>query len=299
MSRFSRRTGGFVSMAALAVIGAAPAGLSAQEVRVTTGTIEDRRTTGRFFGGLEVELKLTGDDVSDAKSSRILVRKAIDESGRDLLPEEKREADFSDGTSNLKVSLKNPARAAGGLKELSGEVELFVPSRDKGSTVVVDRFLSRMDKPLAAPALKSQGVTVKLISPKAYRADAKKREVELDKEMQKNKAEMEKAAAEEGADPKAVEAMMELIKGFSGMMGEVGDNDVVLEIGDEGKKLLDVEVVGPGGDAVGSQGSITSGGVKILKFSEKLPADAKLRLLVRTKNAIVRAPFTLANVPLP
>jgi hypothetical protein len=299
MSRFYRPTGGFLSMAVFAVLGAAPAGLSAQDVRVTTGTIEDRRTTGRFFGGLEIELKLTGDDVSDAKATRVLLRKALDESGRNLLLEGKADPDFSDGTSNLRVSLGTPARSAGALKELSGEVELFVPSRDKGATVVIDRFLSRMDKPVAAPALKSQGITVKLVSPKAYRATAKKREADLDREMEKNKAEMEKAAAAEGADPKEVEALMALVKGFAGMMDEVGDHDVVLEIGDEGKKLLDVEVVGSGGDAISSQGSITSGGVKILKFSEKLPADAKLRLLLKTKGSVVRAPFTLANVPLP
>ena len=58
------------SRLALAWLAALP--LAAQDVRVGAGTIEDRRTTGRFFVGLEIELKLTGDDLADAKSARIL-----------------------------------------------------------------------------------------------------------------------------------------------------------------------------------------------------------------------------------
>jgi len=277
--------------------------LSAQEVRVSAGTIEDRRTTGKFFAGLEIELKLTGDDVADAKAARLLVKKAVDETGRDLLPEARSEADFQQsfggGAPDLKVSLKNPARNASAVKEISGQIELFLPSRDPAATVVVDRILSRMDKPVESAALRSQQVEVKVVSPKVYRAEAKKREAELEKEMAKHKGEMEKEVQAAGEDPKMAEALIGLVKAFSGMMGEVGDNDLVLEIRDEEKRILDIDVLGPGGDVVDSQGSMSSGGVKILKFSEKLPADAKLKLLLKTKKSVVAAPFTLANVPLP
>lgn len=93
-------------------LAAITAPLSAQDLRVSAGTIEDRRTTGQFFGGLEVELKLTGDDLADAKASRVLLKKAVDETGRDLLPDEKKEPDFStSGSSGLKVNLKNPPAA--------------------------------------------------------------------------------------------------------------------------------------------------------------------------------------------
>lgn len=295
-------SGVFSVVSGIALAGLSARSVPAQEVRVSAGTIEDRRTTGKFFAGLEIELKLTGDDVADAKAARLLVKKAVDETGRDLLPESRSESDFQKsfggGAPDLKVSLKNPARTASAVKEISGEIELFLPGRDPAATVILDRILSRMDKPVESAALRSQKVEVKVVSPKIYRENAKKREAELDKEMAKHKAEIEKEVQAAGEDAKTAEALIGLVRAFSGMMGEVGDNDLVLQIQDEQNKLLDVEVVGAEGK-IDSQGSMSSGGVKILKFSEKLPADAKLKLLLKTKKSVVAAPFTLVNVPLP
>ena len=282
---------------ALALI-ALPGRAAGQDLRVTAGTIEDRRTTGKFFGGLEIELKLTGDDLADAKAARVLLKKAVDESGRDLLPEKKDDEDFqkSSGSSgpNLKVNLKNPARGAGAIKEVSGDVELYAPSRDPAATVVVERLISRMDKPVTSPALKAQNIAVRLGSPNVYRADAKKREAEMDAEMEKHKEEVKK----EAGDDKTAEALMGLVKAFSGMMNDVGDNDVILQIEDEGGKLQDVEVVGKSG-VIDTRGSMSSGGLKILQYSEKLPPDAKLRFLLKTKKSLLKTPFTLTSVPLP
>jgi len=272
--------------------------VSGQDLRVSAGTIEDRRTTGKFFGGLEIELKLTGDDLADARAARVMLTKALDESGRDLLREKKEDEDFrkssGGGAPDLKISLKNPARGASAIKEISGEVQLFAPSRDPAATILIDRITSRMDKPIDSPALKSQQIAARLVSPKVYRAQAKKRDAELEAEMQKHKEEMKK----EAGDDKTAEALMALVKGFAGMMNDVGDNDVILQMEDPQGKLLDVEVVGKSG-VIDTRGSMSSGGLKILQYSEKLPPDAKLRFLVKTKNALLRAPFSLTNVPLP
>ncbi len=293
----SRSTALPACAAALALL-AVPSLAAGQDLRVTAGTIEDRRTTGKFFGGLEIELKLTGDDLADAKAARVLLKKAVDESGRDLLPEKKGDEDFqkSSGSSgpDLKVNLKNPARGAGAIKEVSGDVELYAPSRDPAATVVVDRLTSRMDKPVVSPGLKAQKIAVRLVSPPVYRADAKKREAEMDASMAKHKEEVRK----EAGDDKTAEALMGLVKAFSGMMNDVGDNDVILQIEDEGGKLQDVEVVGKSG-VIDTRGSMSSGGLKILQYSEKLPPDAKLRFLLKTKKSLLKTPFTLTNVPLP
>ena len=195
---------------------------------------------------------------------------------------------------DLKVNLKNPARGAGAIKEVSGDVELYAPSRDPAATVVVERLTSRMDKAIASPALKAQNIAVRLVSPNVYRADAKKREAEMDAEMEKHKEEVKK----EAGDDKTAEALMGLVKAFSGMMNDVGDNDVILQIEDEGGKLQDVEVVGKSG-VIDTRGSMSSGGLKILQYSEKLPPDAKLRFLLKTKKSLLKTPFALTNVPLP
>ena len=294
-----RRSSGYFFVLALTL--AVAASLSAQDLRVSPGTIEDRRTTGKFFGGLEVELKLTGDDLADAKAKRVIVSKAVDETGRDLLPDERKEPDFSTSSgSDLKVSLKNPARGSTALREISGRVELFTPSRDPASVVTIDRLLSRMDKSISMPALRNQKIEIAVVSPKAHRANAAKRKAEFEKEMAKNKAEMEKemkgASAEEA---KALEAIMGLAQAFSGMMDEVGDNDLILNVKDEEDRVMDVEVTRADGEEISSNGSMSSGELRVMNFSEKLPADAKLKVLVKTKKALVSAPFTLSNVSLP
>ena len=294
-----RRSSGYFFTLALSAAAASP--LSGQDLRVSAGTIEDRRTTGKFFGGLEVELKLTGDDLADAKAKRVIVKKAVDETGRDLLPDERKDPDFSTSSgSDLKVNLKNPARGSTALKEISGHVELFTPSRDPASVVTIDRLPSRMDKPISMPALRNQKIEIAVVSPKVHRANAAKRKAEFEKEMAKGKAEMEKemkgASAEEA---KALEAIMGLAQAFSGMMDEVGDNDLILNVKDADGRVMDVEVTRADGEQISSNGSMSSGDLRVMNFSEKLPADAKLKVLVKTKEALVSAPFTLSNVSLP
>jgi hypothetical protein len=294
-----RRSSGYIFTLALSAAAATP--LSAQDLRVSAGTIEDRRTTGKFFGGLEVELKLTGDDLADAKAKRVIVKKALDETGRDLLPDERKDPDFSTSSgSDLKVNLKNPARGSTALKEISGHVELFTPSRDPASVVTIDRLPSRMDKPISMPALRNSKIEIAVVSPKAHRANAAKRKAEFEKEMAKNKAEMEKEM--KGASPeeaKALEAIMGLAQAFSGMMDEVGDNDLILNVKDADNRLMDVEVTRADGEEISSNGSMSSGELRVMNFSEKLPADAKLKVLVKTSKSLVSTPFTLSNVSLP
>jgi hypothetical protein len=274
----------------------------AQGVLVTTGTVEDRRTTGQFFGGLEIELKVTGDDLADAKASRVLVKKAVDATGKDLLPESSSEEDFRDssgGNSSLKVSLKNPARGAAAVREVAGEIQLFVPGRDPAATASVDKFLSRMDKPLSSPGLKAAQIEVRLVSPKTYKANLEKSQAEMEKEMEKHRAELQKEAEKEGVDAGQADALIALAKGLMGMMGDVGENDLVFEIKDKQKRLYDVEVVNKAGKTIDRNGSMSSGDVRILHFTEKLPADARLRFLIRTDKSVQRSPFALKDVPLP
>jgi hypothetical protein len=83
------------------------------------------------------------------------------------------------------------------------------------------------------------------------------------------------------------------------MMGDVGDNDLIFRIKDAESKLLEVEVTDKSGERISSQGSMTSGELRIMNFSEKLPADAKLRFLIKTKKSLVAAPFSLKDVALP
>ncbi|HKC23761.1 MAG TPA: hypothetical protein VKF32_03415 [Thermoanaerobaculia bacterium] len=271
----------------------------AENVRVTAGTIDDdRRTSAKFGGGLELELKLTGDGLEGARAARVVVKKAVDESGRDLLPEKAREPEFSkvgDHGSGMKISLKNPARGASAIAEIAGEVQLFAPGRDPAATVVIDKLSSRIDKPLSSTALKTAKIDARVVSPKAYREKSKSSQAEFEKEMAKHKDEVQK----ETGDEKQAEAMMALAKGLMSMMGEVGENDLVLSINDPEKRIFDIEVANREGKTIESNGSMSSGDVRILNFKEKLPADAKLRIFLKTGKSVASTPFSLKDVPLP
>lgn len=263
--------------------------LAASPLTVSAGDITDRRRNDNFFGGLEIELRIGGDGAADVRGARAVVKKAEDETGRNLLKEGGKTPDFersmSDTAPSLKLELRNPARKAKTVREVSGQVEMFLPGRDSASVAKVDGFQSKMDRPAASPALKAAQAEVTVVSRKTYEAEKKK-----DAERRRKEAEGS------GIGGAMVEAFGALFEGF---MGAVEENDVLVKVDDPGKKVFDVEVVDSKGAKIDSGGSMTVGSFRILKFSEKVPADAALKVYVLTPKSLVTTPFQLKNVALP
>ena len=263
--------------------------LAAPPLTVSAGDITDRRRNDNFFGGLEIELRIGGDGAGDVRGARAVVKKAEDETGRNLLKEGGKTPDFersmSDTAPSLKLELRNPARKAKTVREVSGQVEMFLPGRDSASVAKLDGFQSKMDRPAASPALKAAQAEVTVVSRKTYEAEKKK-----DAERRKKEAEGS------GIGGAMVEAFSSLFEGF---MGAVEENDVLVKVDDPGKKIFDVEVVDSKGAKIDSGGSMTVGSFRILKFSEKVPADAALKVYVLTPKSLVTTPFQLKNVALP
>ena len=237
---------------------------------------------------------LAGDGLEDAKGGRALVRSAVDDTGRNLIREDQPSQDFEksgqqgmgqQGMPPLKVSLKNPARKAAAVKELSGQVEVFLPSRDAAAVTRVEKFLSRVDRPITSSGLKAAQANVTVISRKPYEAEKKKNE-------ERRKAEASSAGVA-GAMAQAFGAL------FDGLFGDIGENDVLLQVEDKGKKVFSAEVLDAKGSPIDNQGSMKVGDFWILKYPEKLPADASLVIYVMTPKALVSSPFSLKNIPLP
>ena len=264
------------------------AALAAPPLTVSAGDITDRRRNDNFFGGLEIELKIDGDGAADVRGARALVKKAEDETGRNLLKEGAKTPDFETSMSNtspsLKLELRNPARKAKTVREVSGQGELFLPGRDPASGARVDGVASKTDKPAASPALKAAKAEVTVVSRKTYEAEKKK-----DADRRKKDAE---GAGIGGA---MVDAFAGLFEGFL----TVEENDVLVKVTDPGKKVFDVDVVDSKGTKIDGAGSMTVGTFRILKFPEKLPADASLRVYLLTSKSVVTTPFQLKNVALP
>lgn len=283
------------------------------QVRVMPGEVKDTRRTDGFFNKLEVEMKVVGEVITDAKGIRVIVLKAVDESGKDLMLDSGRgknkdndfkEVDTSDkSTVKVDLELKNPARTALAVQEISGTVELFVPKRDPAAIVTVLNLGSAVGKALVNPALKTAGIEVSIWNKEQYQTRKKGEEERLKKQFEERK---KKAATEGKPEEDLGEALAEgLMKAFGGLFGamtEMSDNGIALQINDPSKTLVSIEFTDAEGKTVSHQGRTTLGDTErtmIYDFSEPLPPTTQIKFFLMTQKSIVKAPFKLAGIPLP
>jgi hypothetical protein len=148
------------------------------EVKVSPGDISDKRTTGTFFKGLEVELKLSGPEAAECKAMRVVLKEAKDDVGN-VLKQQNRHgesefenprmasgAGFNQDPKDLlraKLELQNPARNAKSFT-LDGTVELLVPSKDPAAVIAVE-VAKAAGKPLQNEALKGAGILLNFKAP--------------------------------------------------------------------------------------------------------------------------------------
>lgn len=279
-----------LALLAAGFLAPAPAGSAGKSgLVVSAGDVTDRRRNDNVFASLEVELKLTGEASAGARGARATVEKAVDDTGRNLIKEKSDSNDFTkssgDGPPALKVELRNPARRASKVRELTGRVEVFVPERDPSAEARIAKFASQMDRPIASPALKAAGAQVTVVSRKTYEAEKKK-----DAERRKKEAE---GAGIAGAMANAFAGL------FEGLFGDIDENDVLVRVDDKGKKVFSVDVLDGAGKPIDGMGSMKVGDFWVLKFSEKVPADAGLRISVMTPKSLVTENFALKDIALP
>ena len=259
---------------------------NAAAITPSIGEIKDSRTTGQFFAGLDLQLKLVGDEMGDVKGIRTQLSKAVDETGRDLINPEKLRGDFEEFNPGgwqgnvVTLSLKNPARKAAVIKELKGEIELFMPAKDPNSIIRVPNFLANAGKPIQAPALKSAGVEFIALN-----------KAEYDKIQAKKKEEAKAEAVKQGLPPEAMDF-------FGGFM-QVGDNDLSLEINDPNNKIVSYEIQDAKGNKISTQGSMSTGNTKVVSFGQPVPADAQLVIYVMTPAAVQVAALSFNDIALP
>ncbi|MDA8101298.1 MAG: hypothetical protein M0042_16885 [Nitrospiraceae bacterium] len=267
---------------------AAPA--YAADIKVAVAEVKDQRSTGEFFNSLEIKLRLIGDDAAAVRGIKTVVRSAADDTGRSLLSEDEKQAPFetiADGRGRkpeVTLKLKNPARKASVVKEISGDLLLFMPDKDPAATVVIKDFTKKAGKPLDDPALARAGIVLTVLTKKEY--DALKKEEE---------AKAKEAAKKQGM----TEAMMSAFEGlFSGFF-QVGEHDLLFKISDPQENLVDMDVVDAAGAKINNRGSMKSNNLKVLNYPEAVPVDARLRLSLKTQQSVVTLPLRLTDVALP
>lgn len=264
--------------------------LAAQEVVVKQ--VNDRRSKG-FFSELTIYAELPKIKSTDVAASRVLVTKAVDDTGRDLIDPEKKEPQFEnnrgaqpDRAAAVTFALENPERKAMTVKEVRGEIELFMPAKDPNSVAEVAKFLPQSGKPLTHKALKANGIEIALVTPaqleaeKTKRAEAKKKEY-----------------AEIGYEG---EALAEMLKSFlESLFMASSENDLYVKIKDPNQRIQEIAYIDGAGEVQQVTVMDDEGMTRLSTWAGKPQADWKLRISMRTPKNLVRYPLALNNVPLP
>lgn len=265
-----------------------PAGLTLDEVN-------DRRS--RSVARLLLTLVASDLKDSDVRGKRIVVRKAVDDTGASLVPAGADEATFELNLGALSersrktpagflVRLESPSRAAKSLTVVSGQVEIYVPGRDPASTVTIQRYLSTDGRPLADPALSSNGVKVTVLGPKGFAAERKAAGEAA-----------RKKAREEGLGEYEVEQRGEsaerLMPGFDPKL------HTLLKVDDPHDRIGSFGHVDPQGKEAPAWSEIDSGYALLTHPADERGTEWGLRIHLKTPKSMVVRTFALKDVPLP
>jgi hypothetical protein len=303
---FARRLMGSVLLAGAMVLTLCSTGRS--QVKVTAGDVKDTRRSDGFFNKLEIDLKISGQSLAGAKGVRVLVTRAVDETGRDLVEEKDSKNGFeevdssNDGETKVEIELKSPERKAMSVQEVSGAVEIFAPSKDPKATLTVPDFQKSVGKLLPYPSLKAAGVEVTVWTKDIYDARKKAEEDRIKTEM-----EAKAKKAEQSGNPLDVadllqNALTQVFGGLFNSFAEMGENDIAFNVNDPESKLIVIDIQDQTGKPIEHNGRMTIGGdprTIIYSFEQRLPPTARIRMYLLTPKSLTKVPFKLVGIPLP
>ena len=267
----------------------------AQEPAVSATNLTDERRSGFTFipSSLDVDLKIATDAVAQARSVRVAVASATDATGKSLLTAKLHENKWDDikatdnrQTTSASIALDSPARAAATLREITGNIELYDPTRDLQSVITIADIPSHAGRTLDDATLKSLGLEIAFLN--------------KDQADEQQKAQDAKPAPA-GTPQLKPEVRSELIKAIRALFGgiAVDDKTLAFHVLDPNARFVDVALETAGGQIIPSAGRTRSGELQSYEFKEAIPADAHLKIYVATPKSVVEVPFKLTDVALP
>ena len=276
------------------------------QVNVLVGDVKETRRSDGFFNKLEVDIKVFGDLIAEVKGIRVNIARAVDGTGKNLIDPKQSATSFDDvdtsDSESLKVTLelKQAARRAIAVTEISGVLELFVPGRDPAATVTL-ADITKAQGQVRNAALTAGGVDVTVWNKQQYEAQRKTEEDRIKKQIEEKK---KSGTPEEQAEigEALANGLMKIFGGLFNAMTDMGENGVALQVSDKQRKVIKIEFEDAEGKPLSSQGRTTMGSdpkTMIFDFSEKLPETARIKVYLLTPRSVVKSPFRLSNVPLP
>jgi hypothetical protein len=285
---------------------AAEAPAPATPARLELVQVNDRRSSGHF-AALNVHVLLPDVPEKDVAAESVVATKAVDDTGKDLVEGSQQSKDLRPTASGmglgmgkgadagsgpeppsgtrLTISLSNPSRGATTIKEIVGEIELYVPSRDPNAVYKADRFLTKTGKPLAGAALAASRVEITLLT--QAQVDAEKKKL-----AEKKRAEMKKDGFSE-------ESIADLMKSFLENLLPPSDSEIVARVKDPDHRIQGFSYVTPSGERKHVTAMDRDGFTVLGMWGEKPQPDWALKVDLRTPKTSVRHTFALADVALP
>jgi hypothetical protein len=253
---------------------------------------------GSAFSRLEIEVEFPDFPAAEVAAARLHVRKAVDDTGRDLVPEEDRKAplepirqgrsagpDEKPAPAVVQMKLRNPARKAKQLAEVSGEIELYLPARDPNAVAIIPNIPAWAGKRLESPAFAASKVRIAMLTTEQLEAE-KKREAEKRKE----------EARKHGVLGEMLEPLASaFLQAF--FTPEAGD--VVLMVEDPDGRVVQMALLDAAGEDQ-TTGRMQQQGLNVLSSSRRGPGpDWSLEVRLKTPKTQVLRSFTLKDVRLP
>jgi len=247
------------------------------QTKVTVGKVRDTRMEGKHPSGMQVFLTIEDAALlQDVKSYRIVPTKASDDLGTDLLDTTRHVLTESYqpflSPKGLSVRLVSPPRRATVIRELTGEIQFFVPRRDPSASVIIASFSKQPAGPIASPLLAAAGV-----------------ELNLPEQTVSGIANKGVVSASNATLPSTVQTP----SGYSIRLSYTDPNERVvgLEFADAGGNTIR-----PPGSGLGHHGAVTT---RHFHFRDELADSTNLIVYLATPLAVVKVPFALTNIPLP
>jgi hypothetical protein len=274
-----------------------PTPLPAPVIPAEFSQINDDRVRGEGdTAKASVQVDLPGTKRGEVAATRVFVKKVVDDLGNDLLPEKPGEASwetvyFDPGEEREKlpvtvtVPMKNAPRKAKMLKEVTADVELYMPSRDPASLVTVPSFLGAAGTPVVSPALKEAGVEVTILSPAQIEAEKKAYG-------EKQRADAKKM----GLGGEMLETTVRLA--VESYLGSSWIN-VYLKVSDPNGRIHEFVYLNPAGEPQGVNRSTESGFVGLGSQGGDPGPDWGLQIRLKTPKTFERGTFTLKDIALP
>jgi hypothetical protein len=269
-------------------------------VDVTVQQVNDRRTSGSF-SRLTIELEMPKIRSAEVEASRVLVAAAVDDTGRSLTDPKETDPQLQPNSqlqkrpgaaekppppASVTVTLANPDRKAKSVKEVRGEIELYMPSKDPNSTAEIPKLLSFSGKPLAHKALKANAVEIALLSPAQLDAERKRL---ADAKRKEYKA----GGFEDGED------LDNMIKSYLESLLTVEESDLLVRIKDPNHRIQDVAYIDAAGETKRISTRTEEGLTYLTTWEGKPQPDWKLKVSMKTPKNLVRYAFAVKDVALP